>query len=283
MSLEMEGIQFVSVHGGHSGEFCDHADDTLEAVVEAYIRRGFSWVGITEHVPAASDALRFPDEVAAGISAEFQQRRFARYIAACRELQGRYADKIRIYVGMETEAWRGYETFIPELVRRYSPDYLVGSVHHVADMCIDYSETLYGEAARALGGVDTLYERYFDLQLEMIERLRPAVVGHFDLIRIYDPDYRERLEKPAIRQRVLRNLRRIKDLGAILDLNLRALYKGAEEPYISRSILREAKALGIPVVPGDDSHGVSSVGLHMEEGIRVLKEMGFDTRWKRPA
>jgi histidinol-phosphatase (PHP family) len=38
----------------------------------------------------------------------------------------------------------------------------------------------------------------------------------------------------------------------------------------------------IPVVPGDDSHGVATVGLHLDEGMRILKEFGFDTRWRKP-
>ena len=38
----------------------------------------------------------------------------------------------------------------------------------------------------------------------------------------------------------------------------------------------------IAVVPGDDSHGLASVGAHMETGIAILAEMGFDTDWRQP-
>ena len=44
-------IELVSLHGGHSGEFCSHARDTLEEMVLAYIDQGFDRVGITEHMP----------------------------------------------------------------------------------------------------------------------------------------------------------------------------------------------------------------------------------------
>ena len=43
----------VSVHGGHSKEFGDANDSTLEEIVRAYIDKGFKWVGITEHIPPA--------------------------------------------------------------------------------------------------------------------------------------------------------------------------------------------------------------------------------------
>ncbi|MCF8091687.1 MAG: hypothetical protein K9K40_04400 [Desulfotignum sp.] len=61
--------------------------------------------------------------------------------------------------------------------------YLVGSVHHVADICFDYSAQTYGEAVRACGSADDLYMAYFYRQFEMIQAVRPFVVGHFDLVR----------------------------------------------------------------------------------------------------
>ena len=45
-------IQKVSIHGGHSGQYCCHAEDTLEEIVLAYIEHGYTWVGLTEHMPA---------------------------------------------------------------------------------------------------------------------------------------------------------------------------------------------------------------------------------------
>ena len=47
----------VSVHGGHSGQFCGHAKNTLEEIVLAYIDKGYPWVGITEHMPPVADAF----------------------------------------------------------------------------------------------------------------------------------------------------------------------------------------------------------------------------------
>jgi histidinol-phosphatase (PHP family) len=65
-------------------------------------------------------------------------------------------------------------------------------------------------------------------------------VGHLDIIRIYDPDYRSRLVKPAVWERIVRNLRLVKQLGLILDFNLRPLSRGEEEPYLSAPILKKA-------------------------------------------
>ena len=157
---------------------------------------------------------------------------------------------------------------------------MVGSVHHVDDINFDFDESHYENATRALGGIHQLYCRYFDIQYEMINRLRPQVVGHFDLIRLYDPDYPTRLKQPEIEKKINRNLAAIQTLGLVLDFNMRSFQKGAPEPYLSRPILEKALEMGIPVVPGDDSHGVDTVGLHIGEAIDLLNEMGFNTNWE---
>ena len=116
----------------------------------------------------------------------------------------------------------------------------------------------------------------------MIKLLKPAVVGHFDLIRIFDPEYKSHIVNPKIQEKIIRNLELIKELDLIMDFNLRALLKGADEPYISEPILKLAKELDIAVVPGDDSHGIQNVGLNVEKGIEILKSHGFSTDWKAP-
>lgn len=272
----------VSIHGGHSGQFCNHAQDDLESLIQAYIRKGFAWVGITEHMPPANDQFLYPEESAAGLDAAKMRARFAAYFSEVRRLQRAYADRLEIFVGFETEATSGSFDLARTLADEHGPDYLVGGVHHVDDIPIDYDEKTYERAVHSAGGIDDLYCRYLDLQYEMIQRLKPAVVAHFDLIRIYDRDYRTRLEAPEVRKRITRNLGLIARHDLILDLNVAALRKGANEPYLSRKILKQALTMGISVVPADDAHGVDTVGACIEEGIAILEELGVKAPWRKP-
>jgi histidinol-phosphatase (PHP family) len=80
MSQVFSAIEKVSVHGGHSGQFCHHASDSLEEVIRAYVAEGFSWVGITEHMAPLSDALRYPDEVEDDLGADYLLDRFRTYL-----------------------------------------------------------------------------------------------------------------------------------------------------------------------------------------------------------
>ena len=47
-------------------------------------------------------------------------------------------------------------------------------------------------------------------------------------------------------------------------------------------VLEAAVYRDIAIVPGDDSHGVSSVGRNFDRGIDILKSLGADTDWPQP-
>jgi histidinol-phosphatase (PHP family) len=208
--------------------------------------------------------------------------RFARYISEGRRLQEKYADRLEIFIGFETEAYGGALELAAELKERYQPDYVLGSVHHVADVPFDSGPDAYGQAVAAVGGIEALYGRYFDLQHELIRSLRPQVVAHFDLIRIFDADYQRRWRHPEIARRIQRNLETVAGMRLILDFDVAALRKGAAEPYLSDFILDQAIALGIPIVPSDDSHGTATVGEYIPEGIDILRRKGCTLDWVKP-
>jgi histidinol-phosphatase (PHP family) len=159
---------------------------------------------------------------------------------------------------------------------------VVGSLHHVRDIPFDYNRTSYDQAVQQCGGLGELYAAYFDDQYEMIQSLRPRVVGHLDIIRIYDSDYRSRLLKSDIWRRIVRNLEAIKQLNLILDYNVRPLSKGASEPYLAGPILEKAVELGVDIVPGDDSHGIDDIGRHWPIALKLLRAAGVSMRWREP-
>ncbi len=269
------------MHGGHSGQFCLHAKNNLEEVIEAYIAAGFSWVGITEHMPPMTDSHRYPDEAENGITSAALQDQFSRYFTECRILQKKYSGQIKIFTAFETETYPGSVSYIQKLMKATRPDYIVGSVHHVAGISIDVNPQLYEKAIMAVGDLEQLYCHYFDEQLTMLGELEPAVVGHFDLIRIFDPDYLQTMQLHSVWARIERNLELIKELDLILDFNLRGFDKTLEQ-YPSLPVLKKAMELGITIVPGDDSHGVNSVGRNYDKGVALLAELGHNCQWREP-
>ena len=135
MSDPRTDIAHVSVHGGHT-RFGD-GEDSLAEVVDEYARQGFAWVGLTEHIPPVSDDFLVPNELEAGESAASRRAKFDEYVSVARALQKEYRDKLKVFVGFETECCTGYIEHVEELRKQHEPDYIVGSVHHVGDVVID--------------------------------------------------------------------------------------------------------------------------------------------------
>jgi histidinol-phosphatase (PHP family) len=266
----------ISCHGGHSGEFCLHARDTLAEIVAEYHAQGFTCVCLTEHMPPETDAWLYPDERATGMSAADLRRRFEHYIQTARRLAEEYAGRMTVLVGMETEWYPGADLAVARWRDRL--DMVVGSVHHVWGIGFDYSAEYYAEAMRVAGGLIAAYEAYFDAQHEMLRTVRPEVVGHFDLIRLHDPDYTQTMSNPSVWARIVRNLEWVRENGAILDVNARALLKIQHEPYVCLPILSKAASMGIVAAPGDDAHGVGDVGKGMDRVGEILVRLGLDAR-----
>jgi len=56
----------ASLHGGHSGEFCDHAGGTLREMVEAAVAFGYRTFGVSEHAPRYEPRFLYAEERALG-------------------------------------------------------------------------------------------------------------------------------------------------------------------------------------------------------------------------
>lgn len=122
---------------------------------------------------------------------------------------------------------------IDGLLSKYQFDLFIGSIHHVHAIPIDYDNKLYFEAREKSGGTDErLSGDYFDLQYEMLQALKPPIVGHFDLVRLLSDDPNVDCRKwSGVWEKVVRNLKFVAEYGGVLELNTAALRKGMEEVY----------------------------------------------------
>lgn len=57
-------------HHSHSGQFCAHARDTLEEVVQAAIAKGTRVLALTEHMPREQQDL-YPEEVPVSVNIDW--------------------------------------------------------------------------------------------------------------------------------------------------------------------------------------------------------------------
>ena len=172
---------------------------------------------------------------------------FSKFVEEARRLQAKYHDQISLLVGIEID-WIRPESkaWIESLLSHYQLDTMIGSVHHVHGIPIDLSPSAYGaalsrsaERAQELNaaGVEMLFADYFDTQLEMLQALKPPIVGHFDLIRLMNPLPNASLKTfSRVWRKVLRNLLFVSEYGGVLEINASGLRKGLVEPYPNSEI-----------------------------------------------
>lgn len=228
-------------HHSHSGQFCPgHARNTLEEMVQTAIAKKMQVFAVTEHMPR-HDEDRYPEEVESGTTMESSFANQAAFFAEASRLRDKYRGQIDIPIGFEAD-WVRPEaaSLIERLLRAHPFDFWVGSVHHTHSIPIDYDRAMYIRARDVAGGSDDkLAEDYFDLQLSMLQAMRPPVVGHFDLIRLKsdNPDVRFQ-SNPSVWRRILRNLDFIVSYGGLLEINFASLRKGLLQPYPEADICK---------------------------------------------
>lgn len=265
----------VSLHGGHSGAFCEHARASLRETLEAAVDARFRAYGVTEHAPRYEERHLYASERAKGYTPDRLVGDFEAYAAESRLLQREFSDRLRVLRGFESEVVPSatYVDRTRSLRERHGFDYLVGSVHHVNEISIDESAAVYREAVEACGGFEALAEAYYGAVERMIEDLRPEVVAHLDLLKLHAPADVD-LATPRIRRAAARALEAARARRCVLDLNTAAWRKGLTEPYPAAWLVELASAKGIPFCFGDDSHGPDQVGYGIARAKRYLLTHG---------
>lgn len=264
---------WFSYHGGHSGEFCGHAKDTLRQVVERAIEVGFTTYGLAEHCPRVRARDLYPEE--AHLTPADLRERFASYIQEARKLQAEYQHQIELLVGFETEALPedSWPQLMAEVKAQHDFDFFIGSVHSVAGVFIDFTQETTDSLAKRFGSWDALCSAYFDEVANLVATLEPPVVGHIDLIRRFRGEAVQ--FGPSVWPSVRRALEAVRDVGALLELNAAPQRRQFGPLYPSLEILNAAHQMNIPLTLSDDSHGVASVHGGLEACVSTAALVGY--------
>jgi histidinol-phosphatase (PHP family) len=264
---------WFSYHGGHSGEFCGHAKGQLAGVVQAALDAGFTTYGLSEHAPRFLAEHLYPEE--RHLTPAALRETFRNYVARALELRQKYEDRLELLIGFETEALPVADW--PEkmvMLRQSAPfDYIVGSVHSIGDTWIDLDSATTARAAEACGGYEPLRCAYFDRLAELVQTLKPEIVGHVDLVRRFEaPDFR--FSSPSM-QHAERVLEAALASGSALEVNAAPFRRGFGPVYPGPQLLARAYALGVPVTLGDDSHGPDGVGVGLDACLAAIATAGY--------
>lgn len=243
--------------------------NTAEEMVLAAIEKGFVSLGLSEHGPQRFDG-----------SSALKDEDYNAYINEVRRLQKKYADRIRLHLGIE----RDYYSH----AKREDFEYVLGSFHYLVEdgvRCaadgrleplIEWRDARYGGDGAAMAA------DFFRQSGRYAKEYRPHIFGHFDLIKkqnkngeLYD----------AGDKRVIDGgfdaLDMILESGAILEVNTGGMARSNQpRPYPDMIYLRRWHELGGRVIVGSDCHYAPQLDHAFDTVPAYLREAGFETAWR---
>ena len=251
-------------------EYSDDSTYPLEQVIRDAIGMGMDEICITDHVDyGIKKDWDAGEEIAYRGSQPLANVDYPRYMAALRDMQSRYGDRIRIRVGLEV----GIQTHtIPQfraLLTRYPLDFVILSIHQVENQEFWTQEFQRGCTQQEYN------ERYYEELLAVVQQYQGySVLGHLDLITRYDKQGVYPFER--VRPLVEAILRRVIADGKGIEVNTSSHRYGLTDTTPSVAILQLYRELGGTILTiGSDSHAPAHLGTHIEEARALLRDLGF--------
>ena len=223
--------------------FCDGKDSPEELVLEA-LRLGCPEIGFSGHSHLEEDVNSLSEQGTLD------------YCAEVRRLQTKYADRIRIRLGIEQDIFSDID---PSLF-----DYVIGAVHYVEKdgrkLAVDETPESFLYAVESVYGGDyyAMAEDYYALVAALPEKTGCDIIAHFDLITKYNEgDALFRTDDPRYTAAADAALDRL--LAApkrpLLEVNTGAMVRGwRSEPYPERRILDRWLSGGGELILSSDCH-----------------------------
>ena len=247
-------------------QFCD-GKCTMEQMTQNAIAKGFETLGFSPHSLTPFDQSYCMKDYNA-----FKQE-FLR-------LKQKYKDQINLLMGIEADAFgvNPDDNF----------DYVIGSVHYLAVngqymsvfdvrknkvFALDESkETFLQLLAEGFDNdIISVAQSYYDTVVDMVQKTKPTIIGHFDLVSLYGDfgevhEQYEQIAKEAVK--------RLQGCGCLVEINANRKFKGRGGLYPADFLIKQFLDCGFDFVLSSDAHVVDSLGYDFDNTVAHLKELG---------
>ena len=260
----------MKIDGHIHTPFCPHGSpDLFEQYIEKAITNHFTHISFTEHAPLPPTFNDPTPDKDSGMEANQLQQ----YITQLNDLKLHYKNKIHINIGLEIDYIIGYEKETTAFLNEFGPqlDDAILSVHFLKHQdeycCIDFSDNVYLQFAEKVGGIQQLYNLYYDTVTASIKAdlgpYKPTRIGHPTLVHKFQHAHNETIDDDA---QVKKIFQLMKKLDYALDLNSAGLSKPlCREPYPPYHLIDYAKAIDLSYVFGSDAHTVKDLHQHYDK------------------
>ncbi len=233
---------------------CKHAFGTTDDYAEAALKRNFKGITFTCHCP-------LPNGFSANVRMTLDQ--YDEYIAMVAATRDKFAGRLDVRLGLESDFYPGVEPWLKELHARTPLSHVLGSVHYQIG---DYRRMFY------TGEIFSYQKLYYKHLAQSAESGLFDTLAHPDLIKNESPsDWDFEQMRPVI----ARSLDRIAATGVAMELNTSGMLKTVPEMNPSPSQLAMMCERGIPVVIGADAHVPQRVGDGYVTALDLLENAGY--------
>ncbi len=232
---------------------CNHATGTSREYIEKAIENNIDYFGFSDHAPMNFDMkyrMKFED-----------MKDYENSILALKE---EYKEYINILLAYEVDFLDG---FIDQRVLNAKVDYLIGSVHFIDKWGFDNPEFIGHYKHK---NIDKIWEEYFEAISMMAKSNLFDIVGHIDLIKIFNF-----LPKKDIKSIANTAIKEIKKAGMVVELNVAGLRKPIKEIYPSSDIMELLCEYDVPITFSSDAHKPEQVGFKQNQLYELARKYNY--------
>lgn len=240
---------------------CHHATGTRAEYLAAAEAAGLDEIGVSDHIP-------WP----AGFDPKWRMspEEFPIYKSMIAEMRA-IKSKVKIKYAIEADWVPGKMDEVVLNIEKEPFDYVIGSIHYTDELPFDDIDckTAVWEGE---GRSEWIWNRYYELMLDMTSSGYFDIIGHFDLPKKFGslPP-----ETDIIHSGIVNILKSAEANSMAIEINTSGLRKQAKEFYPQFNILKQAASLGMMLTFGSDAHDPNDVGANFAEAIAIAKEAGF--------
>lgn len=246
--------------------FCD-GTDTAEDMVQSAIALGLEHLGFSGHID------------------RFVQVDKEKYYAELARLEQKYGDKIEILHGIELDTLENPQ-------EAAEAEYVIGSTHYLDVPPIDGELLSVDSTVENLHRLAEVYfnrdyyalaKAYYAFEAQVVERLHPTFIGHFDLVTRFNDLPAEMgghfidEDDPRYLAPALEAMEQLARCGIPFEINCGAINRGRKRfPYPAPRLMSALHDFGAEILISADAHQKEKLVGGFDTALELARAVGFD-------
>ncbi|MBN1645767.1 histidinol-phosphatase [Candidatus Woesearchaeota archaeon] len=243
--------------------------NSISEMLQSARAKGFKIYAITDHFQT-KNAVEYSN-----FKLTVKEDNLKPYLNAI-EKEAEAFPELLVLKGVEVDYYSQFEDEIQATLEKYDLDVVIASIHNILPDCFDNGPEFWEKTAASQGGAVMFYRKYFDWVGKAAKSGLFDIIGHLDLVKLFNKDERYFSEGDAEYVKTVKKcLKAIKESGIAVEINCEGWSKPAAREYPSRWIFHLLKQADVDISLGGDSHDINSIDANYQLAEELLHEIGI--------